>query len=46
MAFSNSPHQIDLPNPSRIMVQCEALGLDQTSRNIFITWEKVLALME
>lgn len=43
MAFLNPPHQIVLPDPSRIMVQREALGLDQTRGIIFITSEKALA---
>lgn len=43
MAFSNPPQQITLPDPSWIMVQREALGLDQTTGKIFITSEKALA---
>jgi len=43
LALSNPPQQITLPDPSRIMVQREALGLDQTNGNIFITSEKALA---
>ena len=43
MAFSNPPLQITLPDPSKTMVQREALGLDQTSGNIFITSEKASA---
>lgn len=35
--------QINLPDPSHTMIQREALGLDQTSGNIFITSEKILA---
>jgi len=43
LAFSKSPLQITLPDPSKTMVQREALGLDQTSGNIFITSEKTSA---
>nr|WP_320016624.1 hypothetical protein [uncultured Desulfobacter sp.] len=43
LALSNPPQQITLPDPSRTMVQREALGLDQTNGNIFITSEKALA---
>ena len=42
-AFLNPPLQIILPDPSYTMVQREALGLDQTNGNIFITSEKALA---
>ncbi|WP_020586178.1 hypothetical protein [Desulfobacter curvatus] len=38
--FSNPPLQITLPSASQTLVQREALGLDQTSGNIFITSEK------
>jgi len=41
--FLNPPLQIILPDPSHTMVQREALGLDQTNGNIFITSEKALA---
>ena len=42
-AFANPPQQISLPDPSRIMVQREALGLDRTTENIFVTSEKIPA---
>ncbi|WP_462269006.1 hypothetical protein [Desulfobacter sp.] len=41
--FSNPPQQISLPSPLHTMIQREALGLDQTNGNIFITSEKALA---
>ncbi|MCG8552985.1 MAG: hypothetical protein MI799_21465 [Desulfobacterales bacterium] len=42
-AFSKPPLRIILPPPSRAMAQREALGLDHTSGNIFITSEKAPA---
>jgi hypothetical protein len=42
-AFSKPPLQITLPDPSKTLVQREALGLDQTSGEIFITSERVPA---
>jgi hypothetical protein len=42
-AFSKPPLQITLPDPSKTLVQREALGLDQPSGEIFITSEKVPA---
>lgn len=42
-AFSNPPQQITLPDPSKIMVQREALGLDQANGALFITSEKIPA---
>ena len=41
--FSNYPLQITLPPASKVMAQREALGLDQTSGNIFITSEMLPA---
>lgn len=42
-AFSNSPLQITLPSPSKTLAQREALGLDRTGGNLFITSEMLPA---
>ncbi len=42
-AFLTPPQQISLPDPSLIMIQREALGIDHGTGNIFITSEKAFA---
>ena len=42
-AFLTPPKQISLPDPSLIMIQREALGLDHGTGDIFITSEKAFA---